>query len=99
MEGAVDFGAFVIGGVSVIALVIGWVEAAKRLGVTGTWSEVLALALGFLLVGLASAIEQGVIPAEAVRYIEVVVVGLGGALAATGIYDLVGRLRDGGEGG
>ena len=72
-----------------IVLVLGLVEAAKRWGVTGKASEGLAFALGFFFVALTVAIEQGLIPAGWVAYIEIVVTGLGGALAATGIYDLV----------
>ena len=86
-----DFSTFMIGGVSVIVLVTGWVEFAKRLGVSGTGCQVLAAALGSLFVGLAQAIQMGLVPEVAVPWITVVVVGLGGGLAAVGLYDLVKR--------
>lgn len=86
-----DFGGMEIGGVGVIVLVIGIVEAAKEFGVTGLWSRALAMILGLGLVGLASAMGRGVVPAEAMVWIEIVVVGLGGALAAMGLYDLARR--------
>jgi hypothetical protein len=88
----VDFSQIAIGGVSMILLVLGWVEAAKKLGLEGKWLTVLALVLGTLLAGLWKALSAGLIPAPAVPWIEVAVVGLGGGLAATGLYDLAKRM-------
>lgn len=90
-----DFGSFEIGGVGVIVLVLGLTEAAKRLGVTGKGSQVLALCLGAFFVGLSAAIGCDLIPVVALPWIEVGVMGLGGALAATGIYDLGKRFMRG----
>jgi len=87
-----DFSAFTIGGMSVLILTLGIVEAAKRFGVTGRWSEALAIGLGATLVGLAQAIQKDLIPAVALPWIEIVVVGIGGGLAATGVYDLAKKL-------
>lgn len=84
-----EFGGFEIGGLSVIVLVLGLVEMAKRWGVEGKGSAGLAFGLGWFFVALAIAIERGLIPPEWVTYVEIVVTGLGGSLAATGIYDLV----------
>ena len=84
---------FAIGGVMVAALIFGIVEAAKAFGVDGQWSQVLALVLGFVFVGLAQAIRQEMIPADAVQYIELVVTALAGALAANGYYDFAKRGR------
>lgn len=92
-----DFGSFIIGGIPVIVLVIGIVEACKNFGVTGKWSQVLALALGAFFVGLAQAINAGLIPSAALPWIEVVVIGIGGGLAATGLYDLSRKLLVGGR--
>lgn len=80
---------FAIGGIAVIALVFGVVEAAKSFGIEGKGSQVLALALGFLLVGTAQAIASGLIPASVVPYVELVVTSLAGSLAAMGYYDFV----------
>jgi len=93
-----DFGAFKIGGVEVILLVLGIVEAAKRFGVQGKASEGFALGLGFVFVALAATLQRELIPAGAVVYVEIVVIGLGGALAATGIYDLIKKGRASPEG-
>ena len=84
-----SFEGYAIGGLSVIVLVLGIVEAAKRWGLPSKASEGLAFGLGFFFVALTVAIERALIPAGWVPYIEIVVTGLGGALAATGIYDLV----------
>lgn len=84
-----DFDAVVIGGVGVIVLIMGIVEACKTFGVTGKASRALAAGLGFLLIGIASAIQAGKVPAEVVPYIEIVVQGLGGAIAAMGLYDFL----------
>jgi len=82
----------VVGGISVAALIFGIVEAAKQFGVTGKWSQALAMVLGFLFIGLAQAISQGLIPAEALPWIELVVTALAGALAANGWYDFGKRV-------
>lgn len=87
-----DFGAFEIGGVSVLLLVLGIVEAAKQFGLKGRGSKALAIALGVFFVGLTQAMETGLIPEVALPWITMVVIGLGGGLAATGMYDLARRL-------
>ena len=86
-----------IAGVPVMVLIIGIVEAAKRWGVQGKASEMLAFGLGAFFVALAVVVERALIPAEAVVWVEVLIVALGGALAATGFYDLARRLWPGGS--
>ena len=83
-----DFKAFEIGGVSVVILVLGIVEASKRFGLKGWGLQALGFGLGFVLVGLSAAIGADLVPAVAVPWIRIVVYGLGGALAANGLYDL-----------
>lgn len=78
---------FAIGGVAVAALILGIVEAAKQFGVEGKGSQVLALVLGFVFVGLAQAIRQEMIPPNVLPYVELVVVSLAGSLSAMGFYD------------
>lgn len=92
-----DFGTFEIGEIGVIVLVLGIVEAAKRLGVKGKGSQILALASGAFFVGLSAAIGRDLIPAVVLPWVEIVVVGLGGALAATGVYDLGKRFMRGSQ--
>jgi len=77
-----------IGGISVAALIIGVVEAAKEFGVEGKSSRALALGLGVFFVGSAQAISQGIVPVEAVPYVELGVTAIAGGLAAMGYYDL-----------
>lgn len=86
-----DFQELMIGGVGVLFLVFGIVEQAKAFGVEGKASRVLQLALGFLFVGVGVAIEGGMIPAEVVPYIELIVKGIGGALAAGGVFEFMDK--------
>ena len=86
-----DFKTFEIGGVSVIVLVLGIVEASKRWGLKGTWLQVFSFGLGFVLVGLSATIGAGLIPETAVPWIVIAVYGLGGALAANGLHDFTNR--------
>lgn len=87
-----DFSQIAIGGVGMIVLIVGWVEAAKKLGLSGNWPLILSLILGTLLGGLWKAMQMQLIPAAAIPWIEVGVFGLGGGLAASGLYDLSKRL-------
>lgn len=79
----------VLGPVGIIALVVGITEAAKRIGINGKWSFVLALVIGGFLASYGEALALGVIPEAAGIAMQILVVGLGGGLAATGLYDLV----------
>lgn len=78
---------FAINGVAIGALVFGVVEAAKKFGVEGDASQALALALGFVFVGIWQALETGMLPAGAEPWINLFVTALAGALAANGWYD------------
>ena len=73
---------------ALVLLIPGIVETAKQFGINGKWSLVLSLCLGFFFVALAESINLELIPAVALPWIRVVVMGLGGALAASGYYDL-----------
>lgn len=83
---------FAIGGIAVAALILGLVEAAKEFGVEGKWSQVLALVLGFVFIGLAYGINEALIPEAYVPYIVWCVTALAGALAAMGYYDFAKKL-------
>ncbi len=87
----IDFGTLAIGGVSIPALVLGWVSAAKELGLKGRWLTALALVLSTLCAGLWQAVAQGLVPEDVLPWVTVVVVGLGGGVALTGWYDLARR--------
>ena len=84
----IDFGALQIGGVTLILLILGWVEAAKRLGIKDRGSFIMALVCGCLFAGLWQAMNTGLVPEVALPWIRVVVVGLGGGIATTGLYDI-----------
>jgi hypothetical protein len=90
-----DLSQYAIGGVSILFIIFGIVEAAKRYGVRGKASETLAYCLGAFFVSLVVAISKGMIPEVALPWIELVVVAIGGGLTigltATGLYDLVDR--------
>jgi hypothetical protein len=79
---------FVVAGVGIIPLVLGLVQFAKKLGVEGNGSLVLAVVLGFIFSGLAYAMQSGIIPEAALPYISLVIVALSGGLGAAGLYDL-----------
>ena len=76
-----------LAGVSLVLLVLGIVEAAKRLGVKGNGSFVLALVLGFVFGMLFYVFDAGLIPEPFNVLIRAVVVGLSFSLAGTGLYD------------
>lgn len=80
---------FAIGGIGIAALIFGIVEAAKEFGVSGKGSQLLALVLGFVFVGLAQAIANEMFAATVVLYIELVVTAVGGSLAAMGYFDFL----------
>lgn len=82
---------FAIGGIGVAALIFGIVEAAKEFGVSGKASQVLALVLGFVFVGLAQAIANEMFTVAAVQYIKLVVTALAGGLAAMGYFDFLAK--------
>lgn len=86
----------VVNGISIMALVVGLVEAAKKLGITGPYSTALALALGTAF-GVAFYVHQaGGWPADFAGWFEAIVTGLAVGLASTGLYD-VGRRFSRGE--
>lgn len=84
---------FTVAGVSIAVLIFGIVEAAKEFGVTGKWSQVLALFLGMFFVGLSQAIGAGMIPATVLPWVELVVTAIAGGLAAMGYYDFSKRFQ------
>ena len=86
-----SFETIILGAVGIIPLVLGIVEAAKRIGINDKGSFVLALMVGTILAGVREAMAQGLIPPGALPFIAVVIAGVGGGLAATGLYDLAKR--------
>jgi hypothetical protein len=83
-----DYSAFQIAGVSIIALTIGLTQAAKKFGLKGNGAFAFALATGTLTAALYQAIALDLIPPPILPWISVAFFGLGGGLAATGLYDL-----------
>ena len=83
----------------VIALIPGLVETAKSFEffAVGNRPRILSLALGLTGVGLAEAIAQGLIPASVLPWLRVVIMGLAGALAVSGYFDLVKRFTGNGD--
>lgn len=84
-----DFQSVAIGGVGLLTIIFGTVEALKKFGVKDQGSQVAAMILGLFFFGINAAIERGAIPGEWVPIIEVGFQSLGGALAAMGLYDFV----------
>lgn len=76
---------------ALVLLIPGIVETSKKFGVAGNWSLLEALVLGFVFVALAEAINLGLVPPGAIPWIRVFVMGLGGAVAMAGYYDLFKR--------
>ena len=92
-----DLGAVAIGGVLIIPLIIGLVEFFKGQGLTGKRNlQLAAFALGVAGLGVAGAIEEGLIPVAALPWIHVIIWALAGGVAACsamGLYDLSKRFR------
>lgn len=87
------------GALAVIALVMGWVQIAKRMEwVEGKKAIALTLVLGASLGALREAMAQGLIPPSFLPWISVVIVGIGAPLSAMGLYKLGKVYANGGEG-
>ena len=78
----------VVNGAPLLALIIGLVEFAKHLGVTGQWSMVLAMVLGVLFGVLWYVYAQGLQVEDFRFWFEAVVAGLVLGLSASGLYDV-----------
>ena len=89
-----DLSTIGIGGVTIVALVIGIVEALKDFGVNGKYSKPAAFVVSFALVGVAMAMSEGMISESAIPYIELLVKSLAFALGATGYYDLYKKRKE-----
>jgi len=76
-----------IGGVQLVILVIGIVEALKEFGVQGKTSRVAALVVAFVLAGTGIAISEALIVGQAAVWVELLVKSLAFALAAMGYFD------------
>lgn len=92
MDAMKDVGSLAIGGVSLLVLVIGWVEFAKRLGLQGKASMVLAVVLGPVFAVTYYVMQVYPVIAPWVQYL---VMGMAIGLGATGIYDVAKRLSRG----
>ena len=77
-----------IAGIAIIPLVLGLVQFAKKLGINGNGSMVLAVVLGFFFSGLMYAGQAEMIPAAVMAWVNLVIFGLAGGLGAAGLYDL-----------
>jgi len=87
------------GALGVIALVMGWVQLSKQLGVKDKQAVVLTLVLGVILGSLREAMAQGLIPPSFLPWISVVIVGIGAPLSAMGLYKLGKFYTNGGPAG
>jgi len=73
---------------ALVLLIPGIVETSKKFGLKGNGALAEAIVLGVLFVALAEAINQSLVPAMAMPWIRVVVMGIGGGVAAGGYFDL-----------
>ena len=88
-----DFQELAIGGVALVFLIPRLVEFIKVITGLQGQARIWALAggLGFVMAALAAAIDQGLVPAVALPWVNVAMVGCGGlvaAAAAVGDYEL-----------
>jgi len=74
-----------INGLSFLVLVVGIVQASRKLGVSGRWLTALALVLG---VALATGYQVAQVAPAFKLWFDIFVYGLGGGVAAAGYYDL-----------
>ena len=84
-----DFDQFLIAGVSPLILVPGLVQFIKSAtGIKDKAAEVLTVATGTFMIGLAYALNSNLIPTVAVPWINLTVVAIAGGLAIAGYYKL-----------
>jgi hypothetical protein len=80
---------FNIGPISIAALTIAITQGIKNVfGVDGKANQIVAIITGIVLTSLYYGIANGLIPVEAVPYIEWAVVSIAGGLSAIGLFDL-----------
>ena len=84
-----DLANLAIGGVAITGLIIAIVEGLKEFGVDGKKSKIAAFVLAAIFAAVALGIENTMIPAAVVPYIEWAVKTLTFALSATGFYNLL----------
>lgn len=78
---------YAIGTIAIGALILGITEALKEFGIAGKSSRIVVFVLGVGFVGIASANESNLIPADIMQYVNLAVVALAGGLSAMGYYD------------
>lgn len=76
----------IVAGLPLVLVVLGLVEWAKRLGLSGKPVVLVSMAIGLVL-GLAYQISMGM-PSEFSGWFSASVYGLGLGLVASGIYDV-----------
>lgn len=79
-----------MGKIEIMAIIVGLVEFAKRMGVHGRAALIASMALGVVLGILERITTQP--PTEPAGWFEAVLYGLAYGLAASGLYDLGKRL-------
>ena len=79
------------GGVSLIPLIIGLVQFAKKLGLKDQGCIIAAFGLGVGFVGIGSAVSQVLVPTSALPWVNTAFGALAGgvvAMASVGLYDV-----------
>lgn len=86
------FDTLLLGGIPILLLVIGIVESAKKLGLSGTGCQVLALVLGVLFTTLIELVNRypNISP-----WVTAIVLGLALGMTASGLYDYSKRFMAG----
>lgn len=77
-----------VGAVPLIVITLGLVEFSKRLGLKGKALLIEAMAIGVVFYGAQMASEMWPVIEP---WLNLVVFGLGGGLATTGIYDVINK--------
>ncbi|RME07090.1 MAG: hypothetical protein D6803_04820 [Anaerolineae bacterium] len=78
----------VAGGIPIVLVVMGLVEFAKRLGLTGKALLVLSMGVG-LVFGAAYQVAQNGLPGDFGGWFTYAIFGLAMGLVTSGIYDLI----------
>lgn len=86
-----------VGGVSLIVLILGLVEFAKKFGLSGNGLTILAMVLG--VVGSVAVKLSAGVPVDLAGWVELVIYGLAFGSTACGIYDLGKNFARSGSGG
>lgn len=85
----------VVGGVTVIPVVLGLVELSKGLGLKGVWLRLEAMVIATALGILVYAATEGLLSSVVLQWLGIILGSLALGLSACGLYDISRKFRPG----